>query len=144
MARQYRLGFMRRVVNRIVSRRVGTGKSVGADVRLLTTIGRKTGLPRTNPVTIVTLVGVDWLVVPYGPVAWVHNLRAAGTATLTTEGDPVAFRAVEVNAATAAPVLKHYITEVKVVRPFFDLGPDAPVEAFVGIAPDKPVFRIEA
>ena len=144
MAKQYRLGFVRRLVNRIVSSRVRAGKSASADVRLLTTIGRKTGLPRTNPVTIVEVDGAEWLVAPYGPVAWVHHLRAVGTATLATDGDPVEFRAVEVDAATAAPVLKHYITEVKVVRPFFDVGPDAPAEAFIGVAPDKPVFRIEA
>jgi deazaflavin-dependent oxidoreductase (nitroreductase family) len=144
MARQYRLGVIRRLVNRIVTGRVRAGKSVGGDVRLLTTVGRKTGLQRTNPVTIVEVGGAEWLVAPYGPVAWVHNLRAAGTATLATDGDPVEFRAVEADAATAAPVLKHYITEVKVVRPFFDVAPDAPLDAFTAVAPGKPVFRIES
>jgi deazaflavin-dependent oxidoreductase (nitroreductase family) len=144
MAKQYRLGFMRRLVNRVITNRVRSGKSVGADVRLLTTIGRKTGEQRTNPVTIVAVGGAEWLVAPYGPVAWVHNLRATGTATLSTAGDPVEFRAIEANAPEAAPVLKHYITEVKVVRPFFDVAPDAPQEAFIEIAAQKPVFRIEA
>ena len=95
MAKQYRLGFMRRLVNRVITNRVRSGKSVGADVRLLTTIGRKTGEQRTNPVTIVAVGGAEWLVAPYGPVAWVHNLRATGTATLSTAGDPIEFRAID-------------------------------------------------
>ena len=40
---------------------------------LLTTRGRKTGRPRTNPVVPVEHDRRRWLVAPYGPVSWVHN-----------------------------------------------------------------------
>ena len=47
---------------------------------LLTTQGRKTGRPRTNPVCPVEHGGRRWLVAPYGPVSWVRNARATGHA----------------------------------------------------------------
>jgi len=144
MTRKYRLGAGRRLINRIITKRVRAGKSVGADVRLLTTIGRKSGLERTTPVTIVKVGGTEWLVAPYGAVAWVHNLRASGTATLARGDESLEVRAAQAAPEEAAPVLKHYITEVKVVRPFFDVDHDDPVEAFIGIAPDKPVFEIKS
>ena len=143
MAKQYRLGVARRFVNAIISRRIRAGKSVGAGIRLITTIGRKSGLKRTNPVTIVEVDGAEWLVAPYGAVSWVRNLRVTGTATLRRGTETLGITAIEVGPSEAAPVLKHYITEVEVVRPFFDVRHDDSVEAFVGFAQDKPVFRIE-
>jgi hypothetical protein len=38
---------------------------------VLTTIGRKTGRPRSTPVTLVEKGDQRWLVAPYGPVSWV-------------------------------------------------------------------------
>ena len=143
MARQYRLGAVRRLVNRVVAKRVAAGKGLGADVRLLTTVGRRSGLDRTTPVTIVEVGGREWLVAPYGSVSWVHNIRANPRATLTRGGTTSPFTAVEVSAEEAAPVLRHYVTRVKVVRPFFDASHDGPVETFASES-DKPVFRIES
>jgi hypothetical protein len=42
----------------------------------------------------------------------------------------------------AAPVLKQYVTELPITRPFFDATPNAPLEAFVAEAHRHPVFRI--
>jgi hypothetical protein len=43
---------------------------------LLTVRGRKTGIPRSNPVTLVDGdQGRRWLVAPYGDVGWVRNAR---------------------------------------------------------------------
>jgi hypothetical protein len=42
----------------------------------------------------------------------------------------------------AAPVLKQYVTKIPITRPFFDVKPDAPLEAFVAEARRHPVFRI--
>jgi hypothetical protein len=50
---------------------------------------------------------------------------------------------VELEPAEAAPVLKQYITDVPITRPFFDATPDSPLEAFVAEAPRHPVFRIQ-
>ncbi|WP_211250967.1 nitroreductase/quinone reductase family protein [Phycicoccus jejuensis] len=45
---------------------------------VLTTVGRRTGRERRNPVTVADVGGRRWLVAPYGPVPWVLNTRAAG------------------------------------------------------------------
>ncbi|WP_404353119.1 nitroreductase family deazaflavin-dependent oxidoreductase [Phycicoccus jejuensis] len=37
---------------------------------VLTTVGRRTGRERRNPVTVVDVGGRRWLVAPYGPVPW--------------------------------------------------------------------------
>jgi hypothetical protein len=51
--------------------------------------------------------------------------------------------ATELGAAASAPVLKRYVSKVVVTRPFFDAGPDSPLEAFEAEAPSHPVFLIE-
>ena len=50
---------------------------------LVTIRGRKTGLPRTNALAIITVAGRRWVWAPWGEVNWVRNLRAAGRATIT-------------------------------------------------------------
>ena len=48
----------------------------------------------------------------------------------------------EVAPTAAAPVLRRYLQQVRVVRPFFDVTPTSPLEAFEGEAPRHPVFRL--
>jgi F420H(2)-dependent quinone reductase len=79
-ARQYRPSRGRRVGDAIIGMFIRAGLVPSS--YLLTTRGRKTGRPRTNPVTVVEHQGKRWLVAPYGPVSWVHNARAAGQVTL--------------------------------------------------------------
>ncbi|HEY7835628.1 MAG TPA: nitroreductase family deazaflavin-dependent oxidoreductase [Ktedonobacterales bacterium] len=50
---------------------------------LITIPGRKTGLPRTTALAIITVAGRRWVWAPWGEVNWVRNLRAAGRATIT-------------------------------------------------------------
>lgn len=66
---------------------------------LITIRGRKTGLPRTNPVAIIEVEGKRWIWAPWGEVHWVRNLRAAGQATITQRGRAEEVRATELNAA---------------------------------------------
>jgi deazaflavin-dependent oxidoreductase (nitroreductase family) len=75
MARQYRLGPVRRAVNAVVTPLVKLGVTPRNTV-LLTTTGRKSGQPRTTPVSLVDLEDERWLVSSYGDVGWVHNVRA--------------------------------------------------------------------
>jgi hypothetical protein len=44
----------------------------------------------------------------------------------------------------AAPVLQQYLKRVPVVRPFFDAGPDSPLEEFAAEASRHAVFRLTA
>jgi hypothetical protein len=93
-------------------------------------------------VTLVEEGGRRWLVSPYGEVAWVLNLRAAGRATLArgSRMDEIAVR--EVGVEEAAPVLKLYVTRVPITRPYFDARPEAGLSAFRAEAPRHPVFAI--
>jgi deazaflavin-dependent oxidoreductase (nitroreductase family) len=109
---------------------------------LLTTRGRRTGLPRTNPVVLVKRNGRQWLVAPYGPVSWVHNARAAGTVSLR-RGRQVADYAIrEVLPVEAGPVLKRYVAVATATRPYFKANKDSPVDEFVAEAHRHPVFAL--
>src|SRR5690349_18807718 len=62
---------------------------------LLTVPGRKSGVPRTTPVTILEVDGRRYIQSPFGETDWVRNLRAAGIATLTNGRRQETVRAVE-------------------------------------------------
>ncbi len=140
MAKHYRLGLGRRLINALATATLRLGIAPRGNY-LLTTTGRKTGKRHTNPVTVMEN-GERFLVAPYGPVPWVHNARAAGEITLTRGRKSITHPITEVGPAVAAPVLKRYIKKVPVVRPFFDASKDAPVDAFEVEAARHPVFRL--
>jgi hypothetical protein len=69
-------------------------------------------------------VGDDrWLVAGYGPANWVLNTRAHGKVTLTRGGHSEIYKVEEVGAGDAIPVLRKYIAEIRVTRPYFDATP---------------------
>src|SRR5262250_2758900 len=140
-AARYRLGLGRRVVNRIVRAllRLGWGP---AATYLLVVPGRRSGALRSTPVTLVEEGGRRWLVAPYGEVAWVRNVRAAGKARLARGARSEAIVTREVSAEEAAPVLKMYVTRVPITRPYFDVTPASDLGAFRAEAPRHPVFAI--
>ena len=82
MAAQYRRGLARRAGNAVVRALLAFGLGPRSTY-LLTVTGRRSGTLRSTPVTLVEEGGRRWLVSPYGDVAWVRNLRAAGRATLS-------------------------------------------------------------
>jgi len=141
VAARYRRGLARRAGNGLIRMLVRLGLGP-ARTYLLTVAGRRSGAPRSTPVTIVEEGGRRWLVSPYGEVAWVRNLRAAGKATLARGGrrEEIAIR--EVNPEEAAPVLKLYVTRVPITRPYFDVKPESDLPAFRAEAPRHPVFAI--
>ena len=142
MAARYRRGLGRRAVNRLVRLLLRLGVGPGGTY-LLTVPGCRSGAPRSTPVTLVEEGGRRWLVAPYGEVAWVQNVRAAGTATLSRGGHTSEIAVREVGAEEAAPVLKLYVTRVPITRPYFDVKPESDVGAFRAEAPRHPVFAID-
>jgi deazaflavin-dependent oxidoreductase (nitroreductase family) len=142
MAWTYRLGLWRRVVNWMIRALLRVGVSP-PHTYLLTVQGRKTGQPYSTPVTLVEEVGQRWVVAPYGEVGWVRNARAAGRITLTRGRRSESVRIVELSAADAAPVLKKYLAQVPVVRPFFDVTPKSDLRDFAAEASRHPVFQIQ-
>ncbi|HEY9378381.1 MAG TPA: nitroreductase family deazaflavin-dependent oxidoreductase [Jiangellaceae bacterium] len=140
-ARQYRPSRGRRVGDAIISVFIRAGLVPSS--YLLTTRGRKTGRPRTNPVTVVEHDGKRWLVAPYGPVSWVHNARAAGRVPLRRRRrDTLEYAVREVSPQEAGPVLKRYVDIATATRPYFQAAKDAPVEDFIAEADRHPVFEL--
>ena len=86
--------------------------------------------------------GRRWLVAPYGDVAWVKNARAAGRVTLARGRRVERVALAEVGPEESAPVLRRYVTEVPITRPYFDAGPASDLAAFRAEAHRHPVFRV--
>jgi deazaflavin-dependent oxidoreductase (nitroreductase family) len=141
MAKTYRLSFGARLINSVF--RLMTRLGLGASYRYILTVpGRKTGRLYSTPVDAVEVAGDRWLVAAYGPVSWVRNARAAGEVTLSRGGHSEKFKVVEPDAQTAIPVLRTYIDEIKVTRPYFDANPDSPDDAIAAELQRHAVFRL--
>jgi deazaflavin-dependent oxidoreductase (nitroreductase family) len=65
--------------------------------RLVTIRGRKSGLPRTTPLAVITVNGRRWVWSPWGESQWVRNLRAAGRAIIAFRGQTEAVTATELD-----------------------------------------------
>ena len=141
MAKSYRLTPLRRFANVLMRLLLRLGLAPRTTM-LLTVPGRRSGTPRSTPVTVVEEDGQRWLVAPYGSVGWVHNARAAGQVTLSRGRHPETVRVKELAPEAAAPILKAYVERVPITRPYFDAAPDAPLAAFAAEAPRHPVFQI--
>jgi deazaflavin-dependent oxidoreductase (nitroreductase family) len=109
---------------------------------LLSVSGRRSGRTYTTPVILVEN-GERFLVAPYGEVGWVRNARAAGRVTLSRGRHRETVGIRQVAPGESAPVLRTYLRRVSVVRPFFDVSPDSPLEAFAAEAAQHPVFLIQ-
>jgi deazaflavin-dependent oxidoreductase (nitroreductase family) len=142
MAKTYRLSVGARLINSVF--RLMTRLGLGASYRYILTVpGRKTGRLYATPVDVIEVAGNRWLVAAYGPVNWVRNARAAGEVTLSRGGRSEKSRVVEPDARTAIPVLRAYIDEIKVTRPYFDANPDSPDDAIAAELTRHAVFRLE-
>ena len=137
--------FTRTVFNRLVVMATRAGVSVWGS-RILQVRGRTSGQVRQTPVNLLTLDGQRYLVAPRGVTQWVRNLRAAHEGTLRLGRRYEVFRAVELADADKAPILRAYLARWKLeVGAFFNgVGPDADDAEFLRIAPNHPVFRVDA
>ena len=137
--------FTRNVFNRVGWWLTRLGVSVYGS-RILAVRGRTSGEWRTTPVNLLVVEGVRYLVAPRGHTQWVRNLRAAGEGELRLGRRAERFRSTEVGDDDKPPILRAYLRKWKVeVGVFFGgVGPDAPDSEMRRIAPDHPVFRIEA
>jgi deazaflavin-dependent oxidoreductase (nitroreductase family) len=143
MARQYRLGVARRVAN-VIMRALLRAGIAPPRTYLLVVSGRRTNRLYETPVTLVEEAGHRWLVAPYGEVGWVRNVRAAGRVALRRGRQSESCVAIELPPEQAAPVLRKYLREVPITRPFFDVTPDSRLEDFAAEAPRHPVFDLRS
>lgn len=128
-----------RVGNALVSvpARLGIGP-----IHLLMTRGRRTGDAHTTPVVPVECNGRKWLVAPYGPVSWVHNVRNGGLVRMRYGRATRDYTVRELGAEEAGPVLKRYVSVATKTRAHFRATEDSPVEDFVAEADRHPVFEL--
>lgn len=141
MAKTYQVNSVTRFFNRLMGTflRLGTGPK---NLYLLTVRGRKTGRSYSAPVSLVQEGDTRWLVSPYGEMNWVKNARAAGQVSLTRGKNTETVTVTELPPEKSAPILKQYLTREAMIRPYFDVPPDAPLEAFISEAPHHPVFLL--
>jgi len=79
---------------------------------VLTVPGRKTGKPRTTPVTPMTVDGKRYVVAGLPGSDWAANARAAGEATLQVGRHTDRVRMVEMSTDDAGPLLRAFPVEV--------------------------------
>jgi len=135
--------FTRNVFNPAVNGLTKLGISV-AGSRTLEVKGRKSGQWRSTPVNLLTFEGDRYLVAPRGRTQWVRNMRVSGGGRLRLGRKTEDFKATEVAADAAVPVLRAYLKKWKwEVGAFFDgTGPDSTDAELRAISPDHPVFRL--
>jgi deazaflavin-dependent oxidoreductase (nitroreductase family) len=90
-----------RVVDPVMRRLLRVGLPMGPNA-LLTTRGRRSGVPRSAGVAVVEIEGRRWVIGAYGETNWVRNLRAAGEAEIRVRGRSEAVRAEELRGEAAA------------------------------------------
>jgi deazaflavin-dependent oxidoreductase (nitroreductase family) len=137
--------FTRNVFNRIVASLTRLGISVWGS-RVLEVRGRKTGEPRRTPVNLLTIEGTRYLVAPRGQTQWVRNLRVAGEGVLLLGRRRERFVGSEIGDSEKEPILRAYLKRwTWEVRQFFGgVDAESPSEDIRRIAPDHPIFRVEA
>jgi deazaflavin-dependent oxidoreductase (nitroreductase family) len=142
VAKKYALDGGTKTFNSLLKGLIRLGMPFGNTV-VLTVPGRKTGEPRSTPITLQVEGARRFAMAPYGEVAWVQNVRAAsGRARVKSRRRDEAVRLQEVKPAEAAPLLKKYMEAFGRVQPYFNAKPGDPVERFAAEADKHPVFEI--
>jgi deazaflavin-dependent oxidoreductase (nitroreductase family) len=140
--KRYRVTWATRLINRPFAWLARRG--LGADYRYVLMVkGRRSGRTYSTPVDAIEHGGRRWLVAPYGETNWVRNARAAGEVDLRRGMQTSRMRIREVEPDEAAPVLRRYLELVPVTRPYFAVGPEAPLDALAAEARAHPVFELK-
>jgi deazaflavin-dependent oxidoreductase (nitroreductase family) len=108
---------------------------------LLTVPGRRSGEPRSTPISIATVGGERYIVAAFADAAWVANVRAAQAGTLGRGRHVESVTFTELPVADREPILGAFLEQVPGgVRFFEGRTPDDVVAA----AARYPVFRVSA
>lgn len=131
-------------MNRVVMTLQRLGFVVGT-MHVLAVPGRQSGIPRSTPVSLLTVDGQRYIVAGLDDADWVHNARAAGRGTLHRGRTEESVSLIELPANERAPILREFPRLVPHGVAFFTrlYGVGADPEAFAGLAPTCPVFRVE-
>ena len=113
---------------------------------VLTVPGRKSGMPRSTPMTPFTYDGALYTVAGYPGADWAANARAAGCGTLSRGRRSRPVRIVELDAPAAVPVLREFAVAVPVGVGFAKrsgLVRDGTPDEFAQLAGRLAVFRFD-
>lgn len=111
---------------------------------LLTVRGRKSGQPRTVPIVTIERNGKRYLASPFGAVAWVRNLQAAGEATLARGRRVETVKARELPLKEAALVLQEDIKGGNPFASYYQVNAQSSFEEFEQAAGKHPVFVLQS
>ncbi|MGH3552438.1 MAG: nitroreductase family deazaflavin-dependent oxidoreductase [Mycobacterium sp.] len=114
---------------------------------VLTVPGRKSGQPRSTPMTPFEFDGGLYVVAGYPGADWAANARAAGTGTLTRGRRSRRVKIVELSIEQARPILRVFPVEVPVGVAFAKrsgMVVDGTSDEFEALAGRVAVFRFDA
>jgi deazaflavin-dependent oxidoreductase (nitroreductase family) len=136
------------LLNPLMSLFVRLGVPVGGPMALLTVRGRRSGVERTTPVSVFEFEGSDYLFGTFGDTQWVRNLRAAGSAVLTSGRHRRSVTATELSPDEAGPILqgalRRYLgTPMRLfLERYYAGSADGSAADYVELAEQHPVFRL--
>jgi deazaflavin-dependent oxidoreductase (nitroreductase family) len=123
------------------------GLSFGGESPVVLTVpGRKSGTPRSTPVTPMTIDGKRYVVGGFPGADWIRNVRAAGEVTLRRGRTQEHVRMVELSADEARPFLRAFPDEVPTGVGFMKrsgLVKEGRPDEFEALAGICPVFRMD-
>ena len=82
------------------------------------------------------------LVAPYGVVDWVKNARASGRVNISHRKWSEDFAIHELPAEESAGILKKYLEQNPITKPYFDARVDSALDEFEKEARSRPVFEL--
>jgi deazaflavin-dependent oxidoreductase (nitroreductase family) len=132
-------------MNKIVMAMQKLGVRTGPAM-VLTVPGRKSGQPRSTPMTPFDLHGSLYTVAGFPRADWALNARAAGAGTLARGRKSRRVKIVELTAEEARPVLRSFPLEVPVGVGFAKrsgLVRQGTPDEFEALAGSCPVFRFD-
>ncbi|CDO86899.1 deazaflavin-dependent nitroreductase [Mycobacterium triplex] len=133
--------------NKVFIRMSRLGLSFGGESPVVLTVpGRKSGRPRSTPVTPMTVDGREYVVAGFPGADWVANVRAAEEVTVARGRKIRRVRMVELAAEDARPLLRAFPEEVPTGVGFMKragLVDEGRPEEFEALAGRCAVFRLD-
>jgi deazaflavin-dependent oxidoreductase (nitroreductase family) len=134
-------------MNKVVIQMAKAGLRLGGESPVVLTVpGRRSGKPRSTPLTPLTVDGRQYVVEGFPGADWARNARAAGEATLRRGRQTERVKVVELSDDEALPVLRAFPVEVPTGVDFMKnagLVAEGTPEEFETLAGRCAVFRFD-
>jgi hypothetical protein len=130
--------------NRMVMALQRLGFVMGS-MHVLAVPGRRSGVFRSTPISLLTVDGHRYIVAGLDDADWVLNARVAGRGILCRGRTEEHVSLIELPVEDRAPILREFPKLIPQGVPFFTrlYGVTADPEQFAGMAAMCPVFRVE-